>query len=121
MTATRQATSQRHKWSLDELTLEIKTGSVADEDSFTVTGLRIESAIWDNAEIEFTDELSVELAQCTIKWVKGEVSGSNLVKLPVYLNALRNKLLFSVKIQGGSHSPNTWYQRGVAITAWNKI
>ena len=120
MTATRQATSQRHKWSLDELTLEIKTGNRSDEDSFIITGLRVESAIWNNEEIEFTDELSVELEQCTIKWIKGEVQGDNLVKLPVYLNALRNKLLFSVKIPGGKYTPNTWYQRGVAITSWNK-
>ena len=121
MTATRQATSQRHKWSLDELTLQIKVGSQPDEDSFVVSGLRIESAKWVKDEIEFTDELSLDLPQATIKWIKGEVSGENLVKLPVYLNALRNKLLFSVKIPGGTHHPNTWYQRGVAITSWNKI
>jgi dynein heavy chain 1, cytosolic len=121
MTATRQATSQRHKWSLDELTLEIKIGSQADEDSFVVNGLRIEGASWTKDELEFTDELSIDLALTTIKWIKGEVTGNNLIKLPVYLNSLRNKLLFSVKILGGKHKPNTWYQRGVAITSWNKI
>ena len=121
MTATRQSTSQRHKWSLDELTLEIKNGTHAGDDVFVLTGMRIESAIWNNEYIEQTDELSFELPTCTIRWVKGEVQGSNLVKLPVYLSNLRNKLLFSVKIPGGSLSPNTWYQRGVAITAWNKI
>jgi dynein heavy chain 1 len=121
MTATRQSTSQRNKWSLDELTLEIRNGAHSGDDTFVITGLRIESAVWTAEHIEQTDELSVELPSCTIRWVKGDVQGSNLVKLPVYLNNLRNKLLFSVKIPGGKHSPNTWYQRGVAITSWNKV
>lgn len=38
ITATRQAVAQAHKWSLEELTLEIDLNKHGDDDSFTVTG-----------------------------------------------------------------------------------
>lgn len=41
VTATRQAVAQSHKWSLEELRLEIDLNRSGDKDSFTVTGLKL--------------------------------------------------------------------------------
>ncbi len=39
--ATRQAVAQSHKWSLEELRLEIDLNKSGDKDSFTITGLKL--------------------------------------------------------------------------------
>jgi dynein heavy chain 1 len=41
VTATRQAVAQSHKWSLEELRLEIDLDKSGDEDSFMITGLKL--------------------------------------------------------------------------------
>ena len=41
VTATRQAVAQLHKWSLEELRLEIDLSNSGDEDSFVVSGLKL--------------------------------------------------------------------------------
>ena len=41
VTATRQAVAQSHKWSLEELRLEIDLNKSGDKDSFTITGLKL--------------------------------------------------------------------------------
>ena len=41
VTATRQAVAQSHKWSLEELRLEIDLNKSGDKDSFVVTGLKL--------------------------------------------------------------------------------
>lgn len=41
VTATRQSVAQSHKWSLEELRLEIDLNKSGDRDSFTITGLKL--------------------------------------------------------------------------------
>ena len=42
------------------------------------------------------------------------------IQIPVYLNKQRTTLLFSVKIPTFGIPAYVWYQRGVALFAWNK-
>lgn len=42
------------------------------------------------------------------------------ILIPVYLNKQRTTLLFSVKIPTFGIPAFVWYQRGVALFAWNK-
>ena len=122
MTASRQATSQAHSWSLDELQLEIEIGkdlSGPEDDGFVMKGLNLESAKWDGNMVQSPD-LSHPLPNSVLRWRQGQTGGSNHVSVPVYLNCTRSKLLFSLRIDGGLTNANMWYQRGVAITAWNK-
>lgn len=126
MTATRQATCQRHKWSLDELILEVAVGASiagADDDGFIINNLHLQSAEWgmDSQALELTPDLSHPLPSVVFRWVRSRSSQHrNLISIPVYLNYLRNKVLFSVELNGGSLSKSIWYQRGTAITTWNR-
>ena len=90
-----------------------------DDDGFIVNGLRLESSRWEG-ELKFSPELSSPLPPSVLRWIRGEPTGNNLISIPVYLNNARKKLLYAVKVSGGKVSSNIWYQRGVALTAWNK-
>jgi dynein heavy chain 1 len=55
MTATRQFIAQRNSWSLEELSLNIEkySNQRIDDESFLITGLRIEGGNWsDSNEIK---------------------------------------------------------------------
>jgi hypothetical protein len=45
---------------------------------------------------------------------------NDFIQIPVYLNKQRTNLLFSVKIPTFGIPAYVWYQRGVALFAWNK-
>jgi dynein heavy chain 1 len=121
MTATRQATCQTNKWSLDETSLAVEVGGSllsADDHGYMVQGLTLESAAWSDSHLELTPNLTEGLPPCVFRWVKAAQS-SELISLPVYLNSQRKRLLLSVRLSGGRHKATTWYQRGAAVTVWS--
>lgn len=121
MTASRQATCQINKWSLDETRLAVEVGGSLQgpEDlGFVINGLTLESAIWAGLHLDLTPNLTETLPPCVFRWVKTMLS-NDLINLPVYLNSQRKRLLLSVKLLGGAYKASIWYQRGAAITVWN--
>jgi len=126
MTATRQAVAQDQKLSLEELELRLDIGNSEPrgEDSFGLKGISLEGAKYDIAgqKLEPTQDLNTSLPHSVMKWVKRDKNAdeTRLIEVPVYLNDNRNNLLFSVKLDRGNSSINSWYQRGTAFIAWNK-
>lgn len=126
MTATRQATTQKHMWSLDELTLDITVGgslSGSSDDGFIVKGLNLEGAQWNEGAgaLAMTPELSSKMPECVFRWIRyQDAQLENMTELPVYINSQRNKVLFAIRLNGGEYSSNAWYQRGVGLTVWSK-
>lgn len=127
LTATRQAVSQDHKWSLEELDLHLSIGVKEPENDqcFILQNTAIEGAQWDGAsgKIVVGENLSYSLPSIMIKWVhktESAKASKDLLQVPVYLNNSRSKLLFSVKLSAGEMPHYLWYQRGIALISWNK-
>ncbi|CAG8688217.1 20626_t:CDS:10 [Cetraspora pellucida] len=96
ITATRQAVAQKHKWSLEELVLEIALNKSGDPDSFVLTGFKLEDTFYQ------------ALNGKTIIWVFVQVEEATptteaTINLPVYLNEDRSDLLFIVNIESKSY------------------
>ncbi|CAG8442752.1 1825_t:CDS:10 [Diversispora eburnea] len=113
ITATRQAVAQAHKWSLEELTLEIDLDKCGDPDSFAITG-----AIWkdDKVQLDITPLNKLDLSQ--IRWVlksKATPVTEATINLPVYLNEDRSELLFIINANAKLSDKNKITQRGVAV------
>jgi dynein heavy chain 1 len=140
MTATRQSVAQENKWSLEELELKFEvdpTDAVIENNSqgFIVDGLSIEGASYskEDQRIKLSETLQSFLPRANLKWVnkykqkqedeasvaEGE-SQQEYIQIPVYLNKQRTTLLFSVKVPTFGIPQYIWYQRGVALFAWNK-
>jgi hypothetical protein len=67
------------------------------------------------------------LPRANFKWVNKNKKGEDgvddsteYIQIPVYLNSQRTTLLFSLKIPTFGIPAYVWYQRGVALFAWNK-
>jgi len=132
MTATRQSVAQENKWSLEELDLKFEVDPSDEAISnnqlgFIVEGLSIEGASYsrDEQRIKLSESLSSFLPKANLKWINknkqedGE-SDQEYIQIPVYLNKQRTTLLFSVKVPTFGIPAYVWYQRGVALFAWNK-
>ena len=134
MTATRQSVAQENKWSLEELDLKFEVDP-KEEDiqnnplGFIVEGLSIEGASYakDEQRIKLSESLSSFLPKANLKWVNkvkeqnnSEDDNVEYIQIPVYLNKQRTTLLFSVKVPTFGIPAFVWYQRGVALFAWNK-
>ncbi len=135
LTATRQSIAQANKWSLEELELKFELDPTEDQiqanqNGFIVSGLSIEGAEFSKqaSRIKLSETLSSYLPLANLKWVnknnkteeEKERESADYIQIPVYLNKQRNILLFSVKIPTHGVAQYTWYQRGVALFAWNK-
>mmetsp|Transcript_22405 Transcript_22405/g.16883 ORF Transcript_22405/g.16883 Transcript_22405/m.16883 type:complete len:135 (+) Transcript_22405:1904-2308(+) len=133
MTASRQSVAQENKWSLEELELKFELDPKEDEVTnnplgFIIKGLSIEGAEYNpQSGIILSEKLSSQLPLVNLKWVnknrlteEEKEDGSEFIQIPVYLNKERKILLFSVKIPTNRIPQYTWYQRGVALFAWNK-
>ena len=130
MTATRQSIAQENKWSLEELELKFEVDPSDDaiktnDLGFIVEGLSIEGASYSREEqrIKLSEALSSFLPRANLKWVnkaKAEEEAGESIQIPVYLNKQRTTLLFSVKVPTFGIPAYVWYQRGVALFAWNK-
>ncbi|ESP05087.1 hypothetical protein LOTGIDRAFT_151884 [Lottia gigantea] len=120
ITATRQYVAQANGWSLEELALDVRVLSgnseVLDACSFSVTGLKSQGAVCHENKLELSSNISTDLPLTLLRWIRsdGKDSSQGKVTLPVYLNATRAQLLFTLDFQpeGKDHS---FYERGVAI------
>ena len=135
MTATRQSIAQENKWSLEELDLKFEVDPSEDvlqnnPLGFIVEGLSIEGASYskDDMRVKLSESLSSILPRVNLKWVnkikqqaEDEAEGQiEYIQIPVYLNKQRTTLLFSVRVPTFGIPAYVWYQRGVALFAWNK-
>lgn len=134
ITATRQSAAQSHGWSLENLRLHAESISVKDTavatdapvaksgaDGFTVRGLSMEGATWENKALALTNELSVPLAPIRFVWKNQDAtaSTSGTISTPVYLSETRMELLFAIDLPCPPTPPiQSWFQRSVAIVSW---
>jgi hypothetical protein len=58
------------------------------------------------------------MPDCIFRWVREDPDPTH-ISVPVYLNEVRKKLLFSMNLPESEGSPTVWYQRGVAVMAWS--
>jgi len=108
LTATRQYVAQLLTISLDELELkaELFKGQEMNQQCFRVSQFKIEGADWDlesNTLVE-SNQIVNKLPDIVFSWVKGEKKvkvEEKEIMCPVYLNSLRNVVLFSVKLNRG--------------------
>ncbi|KAG2237733.1 dynein heavy chain [Thamnidium elegans] len=118
VTATRQATAQRYKWSLEELVLDVDIGdNKKDVAGYRIRGLKMEGAQWDNNEICLTSEPSSKLPKTAIRWIRKEQRKEiqNAVELPVYLNSDRADLLLTMTVPANAEEKDRIPQRAVAL------
>ncbi|CAG8490206.1 1623_t:CDS:10, partial [Scutellospora calospora] len=102
ITATRQAVAQKHKWSLEQLILEISLNKSGDPDSFALTGLKLEGAVWDENQVSLCANPTTKLDTSQIRWVlkaKATPVTETTINLPVYLNEDRSDLLFIINTE----------------------
>lgn len=125
ITATRQAVAQSNKWALEELFLDVELGEgTVDGNTCVVTGLRLMgSEIVNSRTLKLSTLIYKDIDVCRLKWIRMEKtqqqlletsSASDKVCLPIYLNAARSTVLFTLYF-GTTDSSYDFYKRGVAI------
>jgi hypothetical protein len=77
----------------------------------------------EDERVKLTEQISSTLPSVNFKWehvdeIKKEVP-QETIQIPVYLNKQRTNLLTAVNIPTYGVAPYVWYQRGVALFAWN--
>ncbi|EGG20698.1 cytoplasmic dynein heavy chain [Cavenderia fasciculata] len=124
ITATRQSSAQLNGWSLENLRLHVDgLGETKAGDGFTVRGLSLEGATWNNSILTPTKDLSTPIATTTLSWRDKDdpifASPATKLTVPVYLNDTRTELLFSLDLQFlQTTTKQSWYQRSVSISSW---
>lgn len=132
LTASRQFVAQQNSWSLEELELKYELNLSEDrlkdnKQGFIVTDMSMEGAEYNTNEerIKLSEKLSSPLPTANLKWVhksqkEAEEEGlGEQIQIPVYLNKQRKALLCSINVPTNGISQVVWYQRGVAIFAWD--
>ncbi|KAB7502822.1 Dynein heavy chain, cytoplasmic [Armadillidium nasatum] len=122
ITATRQCVAQANSWSLEELALEVSVSDSEDQipasGGFAIKGLKLQGAVCRGNVLKLTSAIMTELPLTTLIWTRHEeVSSKGKITLPVYLNATRSDLLFTVDLPLEKESPHNIYERGVALLA----
>jgi hypothetical protein len=76
----------------------------------------------DESRIKMTESLQSKLPNVNFKWVVADEIDQEIptIEIPVYLNTQRTNLITSVKIPTNGIPSYIWYQRGVALFAWNQ-
>jgi dynein heavy chain 1 len=126
LTATRQYVASNMKVPLDELVISMEMPKKIDkieDNEFVVSGICLEGAEWsyDSNKLVMTDNLFFQLPNVIMKWVRKTKDMTKVFPVPVYLNNTRKNLIFSVLVRNDSElSDADWYQRGTAMTTWNK-
>jgi len=124
ITATRQYVAQANSWSLEELYLQVEVadgGSIKlDGCSFGVKGLKLQGALCNKNILKLSTTISTDLPTTALKWIRLDTvkPSATRVTLPVYLNATRAQLLFTVDFETsgeGSGKGHSFYERGVAL------
>lgn len=126
--ATRQAVTQAHDWSLEQLRLEVTVQGDANAakpgtDTFVIEGMTLLGAAWAQGALAFSNDESFSMPPMLFTWKLAnpkEDANSNTVSVPVYLNSSRLQFLFSVRLKcPSSVSATTWSQRGTCLIAWH--
>ncbi|KAK3866515.1 hypothetical protein Pcinc_027959 [Petrolisthes cinctipes] len=122
ITATRQCLAQANSWSLEELMLEVSIadseGQVTSGGGFSVKGLKLQGAVCVDNVLQLTPTIMTDLPLVTLNWVHVQVTSDEKLTLPVYLNATRTDILFTVDLNiATDQSPHSFYERGVALLA----
>eukprot|EP00105_Crassostrea_gigas_P045649 XP_019929797.1 PREDICTED: cytoplasmic dynein 1 heavy chain 1 isoform X11 [Crassostrea gigas] len=124
ITATRQYVAQANSWSLEELYLDVRVldnaGESMDACSFSVKGLKLQGATCKKNKLQLSTTISTELPVTLLRWIRTDADKvvAGKVTLPVYLNATRSHLLFTLDFDTegeGSGKDHSFYERGVAI------
>lgn len=109
---------------MEELTLHVTIEDeqvVVDERSFALTGLKLQGAVSRKNRLSLTTAIMADLTVTRLRWVRvqqGQQTQSGIVTLPVYLNANRSDILFTVDLQVASADEElSFYERGVALLA----
>ncbi|XP_050702243.1 dynein heavy chain, cytoplasmic-like isoform X2 [Eriocheir sinensis] len=122
ITATRQCVAQANSWSLEELMLEVSIadseGQVTAGGGFSVKGLKLQGAVCVSNALQLTHTIMTDLPMVTLHWIHREVTETNKITLPVYLNATRTDILFTVDLNiATNQNAHSFYERGVALLA----
>ncbi|XP_014790579.2 cytoplasmic dynein 1 heavy chain 1 [Octopus bimaculoides] len=123
ITATRQYVAQANSWSLEELHLDVsvltgKTPPSPDDCSFALTGLKLQGAVCKENKLHLSSTISTDLPSTLLRWVKKDdtFKKEHRVTLPVYLNAARVQLLFTLEFEtDGRTTEHEFYERGVGV------
>lgn len=71
-----------------------------------------------NNALQLTHTIMTDLPMVTLLWVRREVVETNKITLPVYLNATRTDILFTVDLNmAANQNAHSFYERGVALLA----
>lgn len=122
ITATRQCIAQANSWSLEELVLDVSIadveGQVTQAGGFNVKGLKLQGAICKSNALHLSHAIMTELPNTTLQWVHAGTATTEKITLPVYLNATRSEILFTVDLAvGPGEIKFNFYERGVALIA----
>ncbi|KZT42722.1 dynein heavy chain [Sistotremastrum suecicum HHB10207 ss-3] len=119
ITATRQAVAHRKKWSLETLHLQLDIEQVQDPTGFIVEGLLIEGASWSSDHLVLNQGESIRLGPSQIRWVQVEdvQRTKRMTTLPVYLNADRSDVLFTIDLPFEQDAGHLVAMRAVCLTA----
>eukprot|EP00299_Pterocystis_sp_00344_P020371 c9990_g1_i1.p1 GENE.c9990_g1_i1~~c9990_g1_i1.p1 ORF type:complete len:1115 (+),score=381.76 c9990_g1_i1:489-3347(+) len=125
-TATRQNVAQTKKVSVGDLEMVMDMGdTTAAPDAFTVKGLVMEGAKFENGHLVPATTISCPLPPSRIRWITPQeahqLHTEDMLRIPVYLNNSRKELVFSCLVAASKDVPqSTWFQRGIALILWDK-
>ena len=68
--------------------------------------------------LQLTHTIMTDLPMVTLHWVHREPVDTNKITLPVYLNATRTDILFTIDLNiAATENAHSFYERGVALLA----
>jgi dynein heavy chain 1 len=129
ITASRQATAQTNKWSLEDLELSLDIGvSACDGVQDTVVeGLTLEGVSWRDGAFALSAELRSKLPPSRLRWSlrskrTSAPDADKYVLFPMYLNESRQSVVAEVLLKPPSYLPQqVWSQRGVAFSVQSSL
>ena len=119
---------QANSWSLEELllvvTIEDQSTSGAEDRTFGLKGLKLQGAVSQSNKLSLSSAMMTDLALTRLRWTRAPPqqqlpqNQAGVVTLPVYLNANRTEILFTVDLQvARPEEEMSFYERGVALLA----
>jgi len=93
---------------------------IQDDCTFAIRALRLQGAKCRSNKLYLSSSISTELNLTLFKWVRATEKKHHknpMITLPVYLNATRSELLFTIELESADNSLNEFdfYERGVAV------
>ena len=103
-----------------DVAIEDQMNVLMDDRSFGLKGLKMQGAHCQQNKLHLTSAIMSELPLTRLRWshVQQQMSSVSKVTLPVYLNATRTEMLFTIDLALAKPSEQlSFYERGVAILA----